>query len=331
MKTRCTDLGIALALGLAAFSRCAVAADAPAPAAQLPTAEDRALAARVEAVAQMPENTPGQEAANSLLRDWPYGLVRVLTSTNPVPEAQLANARGTIRSLVETAEQGPTWPRPPSLRIPYCLWPPKIDGRLSDWSWRHALTLTGTYALNTTNLITSPQTTFRMMWDKNNLYCAFECEDADIEAPPIERDGQVYSADCVELFILPDFEKRQYWEIIISPTGSLFDALHTKKPRNWGMDSKPEKSMEGLQIGRRIDGTPNNPADRDRGYVIEVAVPFKQLPGYTDGKAPTRGQQLHLLLARFDRTGKDIVYTYPFPVLSWGHNIWNYAPAELTR
>jgi hypothetical protein len=328
MTTRSIVPLTALLLSLSTSSVTSAADDA---APRLPNDEERALAARAEAVIRMAEGTPGQEAAN-MLNEWPRQFLALLAGTNPAAPVKLAQACSAIRELVDRAELGLSWPKPPTLRIPARRWrAPKVDGRLDEWAWRKALKLSGTVPLNTTNALANPRTTYRLMWDKQYLYLGFECEDADIAAPPIERDGPVYNADCVEAFILPNFEDRLYWEIITSPTGSLFDSLQHKKLHNWGLDGQPEKTLEGLQIGRVMRGTPNNPADRDEGYTIEMAIPFSQLPGYTEGKTPAAGQRLHLLLARFDRTGKDIVFTYPFPVLSWGHNIWNYAPAELVR
>ena len=54
----------------------------------------------------------------------------------------------------------------------------------------------------------------------------FACKDTDIVSPPMDRDGTVWSDDCGEMFILPELRLGTYWEIVIGPTGTLFDALH---------------------------------------------------------------------------------------------------------
>ncbi len=47
------------------------------------------------------------------------------------------------------------------------------------------------------------QTSFRMMWDEENLYVFFECKDRYITARETKRDGQPYFDDCAEIFLIP--------------------------------------------------------------------------------------------------------------------------------
>lgn len=119
------------------------------------------------------------------------------------------------------------------------------------------------------------------------------------------------------MFILPDIRFRTFWEIVVSPSGSIFDSVECKKAQLWGSDLDPSQNMNGLKTGITVRGTLNNPGDTDQGYTVEIAVPFKELPGYTR-TGPKTGDRLHFMLVRLDRQGKTMT-PYAFqPLLGWG-------------
>ena len=149
-------------------------------------------------------------------------------------------------------------------------------------------------------------------------------------APDLQRDEAVYKDDCVEMFILPEFRTGTYWEIVVGPGGSVFDAIHCKKPAGWGMLARVYEDLKGMRIGCRIEGTLNRPGDEDTGYTVEIAVPADELPEYSRTRLAA-GHRLHFMLVRLDRNGEEFkTYAYQ-PLLSWGHNIWNHAVMELVR
>lgn len=293
-----------------------------------PTAADKALAARAEAAAENAMGTPAQEMANMVLRNWQHKMVLQLKGSEPATATELENARKVVaHATTNILERGPTWPAPPPLMIPHTPEAPRIDGKVDEPIWQKALTFRSVYPFNTTNYLSEPSTTWRVLWDETHLYFAFECADDGIVAPEMKRDAAVFNYDCVEMFILPEFRLGQYWEIVISPSGSLFDGLHTKKFDGWGMLGRPEVDMEGL----RFTSTVERADGEDRGYTVEVAVPFAELPTYTRGNKPQPGDVLHFMLVRLDKNG-DALHTYAFqPLLNWGHNIWNHCKATLVK
>jgi hypothetical protein len=296
-----------------------------------PTAEDKALAARVEAIAKISRGTPGQEAANFLLGEWPRDLIPLLKGEEKATADELSSARSAVSRVLETAEKGPAWPKPETMRVPLARKAPIIDGKLDDPAWKDAFVMTGVYVYDEKERREAPATTWRILWDREYLYFAFECADEDIEARPMRKDGPVYEDDCVEIYLLPDFSSGLYWEIVISPTGNLFDSLQSKRFNGYGCVSDTDKNLQGIKIGHTVNGTVNNSSDKDTGYVVEVAVPFCELPSYTGGKLPAVGQTLYFMISRFDKTGNSIKHYAFQPLLSWGHNIWNYAPMELVK
>jgi len=280
----------------------------------------------VQEAIRIAENTSGKEAANFLQTGNLSNAVALLANGQLPHPSPLAN----IRRQTLQAYGGPAWPKPPDLNVPYAGKPPVIDGRLDDAAWKKALVLTNSYIFNETNAAPS-QTTYRLLWDANNLYFAFDCVDADVVAPTVPRDSaEVYRNDCVEMFILPDLRSRRYWEIDINPAGSIFDSLQFKNLNEWSAIMEPAANITGLQIGVSVRGTLNDSSDRDDGYTVEVAVPFNQLPGYTRA-VPVAGQTLRMMLARLDRNNADFK-AYAFtPLLSWGHNLWNHSQITLRR
>lgn len=295
------------------------------------SAEDKALITRVDKIIHDVQGTPGQESANFISGDsWVHNLYLQLRGDTTASEKQLVFARNMITSVADTAERGLSWKKPAFVKTPYATTAPIIDGQINDAIWEQALIFDVSYALNDTAKVTTPATKYRILWDNNNLYFAYECADKDIIAPKTEIDGILYNDDCVEVFLLPDFNAAKYWEIIINPAQSVFDALQTKLLDRWGPSTQVDANVKGMKVAYSIDGTLNKSDDVDKGYNIEVAIPFNQLPGYSE-KNPAPGQQLYFLLARFDKTGKDMAFLYNQPVLSWGHNIWDYGQMELVK
>lgn len=295
-----------------------------------PTGEDRALAARVDAAIEKAEGTPGQEAMQFMARDWPGTSLALLRGDRKATTTQeLAYARGVVANLGGQVIAGLTWPKPERISIPRARTSPRMDGVLDEPDWRTAMALDGVFKLNDSRSLRAPATTWRVMWDESNLYFSVVCDDSDILAPDIERDDKVFLHDCVELFLCPDIEDGRYWEIVVGPGGSVFDALHQKKPNGWGpLPGGPARDCSGMHVGCRVNGTRNRSEDRDQGYAIEVAVPFSELPLFAERK-PAVGDTLNLMLMRVDKS-PDAFHVYSFqPLLSWGHNLWNHTPARL--
>jgi len=325
LTARFGRIAFAAMLTLAGLARGGEAAPTVAP-----SAEDRALAARAEAAVAKAEGTPGQEQINFLFHEWPSGFVRMLKGEQPATADQLNQGRAIVQEHLPIIEKGPDWPRPPVVRIPRAAGPMTIDGRLDAQEWSRSVSFDGLYPLNEKERRETPSMRWRAAWDADRLYFSFECGDADLVAPVLERDGPVFSDDSVEVFLLPEWNPAQYWELVLSPSGCIFDALHTKKLKGWGPEpGGPAKNMEGLQFAREVRGTLNQPGDRDEGYTMEVAVPFRVLPSFGQDKPPAPGVRLLLMLCRMDKSAGKFQAYYFVPVLSWSHNVWNYAEAVL--
>jgi hypothetical protein len=288
-----------------------------------------ALAERAEAAIANAGDSPGREYANRLRSGPRAAWIKYLKGEGKAPSHPPKDeAVAMLERLLERAEAGPQWPTPGQFNVPRTSVTPEIDGALEDEAWRQAAQWNDIYPFNDT-AAEGPGTTWLMTWDSTHLYVAFDCADKDVVAPDRDRDGHVYFDDCVEVFILPEFRFHTYWELVIAPNGSVFDAVHHKKLHAWGSMSDKTQDIEGLRYASSVRGTLNNSEDVDEGYAAEIAIPFDQLPEYTRC-TPEPGDVLHVMLVRLDRSDGEFK-TYAFrPLQAWGHNIWNHATLVLS-
>ena len=296
------------------------------------TPDLKALAARANAAKESCGNTPGREFGNLLRGEWYKRWMAFFSGKGVQPKDGTSeeDAVAKFTEAIRLAEEGVQWPMPQLTSVPLANGPISIDGRLDEPDWARAATFNGVYRFNDKIRLSEPKTTWRILWDNTNLYFSFDCEDSDLIAPEYKRDDPVFNDDCVEVFILPDFRFRTFWEIVVSPSGSIFDSVECKRAQHWGSDLDPSQNMDGLKTGITVRGTLNKPGDTDQGYTVEIAVPFKELPGYTR-TGPKAGDHLHFMLVRLDRNGKEFkAYSFQ-PLLGWGHNIWNHAEMELGK
>jgi len=208
-----------------------------------------------------------------------------------------------------------------------------VDADLSDEAWQAATPITTWFALSSgTSPATDMQkTSLRILWDEENLYFAFEADDVTPDWPLFKRDGEIYNHDCFEIFILPSTRWNLYWELEFNAAGSIMDNLCYKILSQWGGHNRMEETMEGLQFAWRVVEKDGKPV----GYVMEVAVPFRELPGFGEVKP---GAAFHMLACRVDTAPKDPEtgeQAHPMrlltstPMFAWFHNIACYQPVVL--
>lgn len=125
------------------------------------------------------------------------------------------------------------------------------------------------------------RTRAKMLWDREHLFVAAEMEEPDLWATYDRHDMIVFHENDFEVFIDPDGDEDEYYEIEINVLGTIFDlflqrAYRRGGPAEHGWDS------DGLRWAIHPAGTVNDPSDHDRGWVVELAIPFADL------RPPTR-------------------------------------------
>jgi cellulose/xylan binding protein with CBM9 domain len=161
--------------------------------------------------------------------------------------------------------------------------PLQIDGVLAEASWDLA-EKAGPFVRSLDGKRASAATEARLLWDDENLYVAFLAEDANVSGAFFKDDEKLYTSNVVEIFLNPSRDSSHYDEIEVAPTNALFDASFSGGPRQ-GMDlSWSSRARHAVHV----DGTLNQPGDVDRGWTVELAIPFAALTGMSKPR-PDRG------------------------------------------
>jgi cellulose/xylan binding protein with CBM9 domain len=161
--------------------------------------------------------------------------------------------------------------------------PIQIDGVLAEPSW-DAAEKAGPFVRSLDGKGASAATEARLLWDDEDLYVAFLAEDANVSGAFSKDDEKLYTSNVVEIFLNPSRDSSHYDEIEVAPTNALFDASFSGGPRQ-GMDlSWSSRARHAVHV----DGTLNQPLDVDRGWTVELAIPFAALTGMPRPR-PERG------------------------------------------
>jgi hypothetical protein len=166
---------------------------------------------------------------------------------------------------------------PKTYDVPFARQAPKLDGLLDDGEWASAPWSDDFADIQGPSM---PQPRFRtrmkMLWDDTYLYIAAEMEEPELWASYDQRDMIVFHEHDFEIFIDPDGDAREYYELEVNVLGTIFDLyLHTAYRDGGPADH--DWDCAGLRTAINIDGTVNQPGDIDRRWTLEWAIPFASL------------------------------------------------------
>jgi hypothetical protein len=172
--------------------------------------------------------------------------------------------------LLATALALRAWGQKPRYEVHRAVAPITIDGNVQTAEWAAAgpaLELIFPWESQTGP---KQKTHARLLWDDDSLYVAYENEDIDITARAQGKDEFVYKDDTVELFLnVQPAQTEGYYCLEINALGTIMDYICVSAKYYIRFD------MEGVRAGIKIDGTLNNSTDHDRGWSLELAVPWK--------------------------------------------------------
>jgi hypothetical protein len=168
----------------------------------------------------------------------------------------------------------------------------QIDGRLDDAAW-DAAEWTQSFIDIEGNRRPLPRqkTRVKMLWDDEYFYVAAELEEFNVWATLTQRDSVIFHDNDFELFFDPDGDTHNYGEFEINAFGTEWDLLLGKPYRDGG-PAINEWDIDGLRTAVHVDGTINEPRDHDRGWSVEIAVPWKGIAETRNGstRAPEPGE-----------------------------------------
>jgi Carbohydrate family 9 binding domain-like len=162
----------------------------------------------------------------------------------------------------------------------------KVDGKLDDPSWSSA-PWTDTFVDIEGALRPAPQfrTRAKMLWDDDYFYVAAEMEDPDVWATLTERDSVIFRDNDFEVFIDPDGDTHAYYELEMNALGTVWDLILIKPYRDGG-PAINGWDIAGLQAAVDVRGTLNRPGDKDDGWTVEIAMPWRVLREAAGGRKP---------------------------------------------
>lgn len=159
-------------------------------------------------------------------------------------------------------------------QAPWAAVPPSIDGQLDDTAWS-AAPWSETFVDIEGSAKPAPRwaTRVKMSWDSSYLYLAAELEEPDLWATITTRDAVIYRDNDFEWFIDPDGDTNRYFELEINALGTVWD-LFLDKPYRHGGRANNGWNITGLRSAVALNGTLNDPSDRDAGWSVEMAIPW---------------------------------------------------------
>ena len=152
-----------------------------------------------------------------------------------------------------------------------------IDGKLDESSWQKAKSTEAFEDISGKGFAAPKyETTAKMLWDDDYLYVGAILEEPNITAKLTQRDTIIYYDNDFEVFIDPDSDGHNYFEIEVNANNVLFD-LMLDKPYRVGGDFFLQWDCPGIKSGIHIEGTLNNPNDTDKYWSVEMAIPRQAL------------------------------------------------------
>jgi len=161
-----------------------------------------------------------------------------------------------------------------------------IDGRLDDDAWSRA-PWTDAFVDIEGDAKPLPrfQTRAKMLWDDVYFYVAAELEEPHVWGSLTERDQIVYHDNDFEIFIDPNGDRAEYYEVEINALGTIFDLLLVRTYIDGG-PALHDWTATGMRSAVHINGTLNDRSDLDRGWSVEFAIPWQTLAEYAHKPAP---------------------------------------------
>jgi hypothetical protein len=191
-------------------------------------------------------------------------------------------------------------PTPRSIDAPRARSPILIDGRLDEESWTDA-PWTDDFVDIRGAAWPEPvwRTRAKLLWDDSYLYIAALLEEPHLWATLTSRDDIIYRDHDFEVFLDPDGDGLAYYELEINALGTEFD-LFLDKPYSKGGKAHISWDMPGLRTAVHLDGTLNDASDVDRGWSVEIAIPWADVrpPGSASAHPPEAGDRWRVNFSR---------------------------------
>jgi hypothetical protein len=178
--------------------------------------------------------------------------------------------------------------------------PIRIDGRLDDPAWRKAA-WSGWFVDIQGAKMPRPRfrTRMKMLWDDEFLYIGARLEEPHVWGTLTGHDSVIFHDNDFEVFLNPSGDGRNYFEFEINALNTGWD-LFLPKPYREGGKADNSWEIPGLRTAVSIDGTLNDPRDRDRGWSVEIAFPWSAFGSRAPVARPSPGAEWRVNFSRVE-------------------------------
>jgi len=147
-----------------------------------------------------------------------------------------------------------------------------IDGDGADKDWEKASWTTPFVDIEG---VETPKykTQVKMLWDDKYYYILAKMEEPHVWANLKQRDTIIFYNNDFEVFIDPDNDTHNYYELEINALNTAWD-LFINKPYREKNAALNDWNITGLKSAVKVDGTLNNASDVDKGWTLEIAIPW---------------------------------------------------------
>jgi hypothetical protein len=203
-----------------------------------------------------------------------------------------------------------------------------VDGVIKEASWERA-DWTDNFVDIEGSAKPNPRfrTRAKMLWDTLYLYIAAELEESDVWATLTQHDAVIFYDNDFEIFIDPDGDTHQYYELEMNALNTVWE-LFLVQPYRDGGPAINAWDISGLKTAVNIRGTVNKPGDQDKGWSVEIAIPWSVLKECARPRTlPKSGDQWRINFSRVEwkmqvadgmyQKVKDPVTGKPFPEDNW--------------
>lgn len=150
--------------------------------------------------------------------------------------------------------------------------PIEIDGKDNDEAWQK-VTWSVPFIDIEGEKTPTYNTQIKMLWDQTYFYVLAKMEEPHVWGDITEHDAIIFHNNDFEVFVDPDGDARNYYEIEINALNTVWDLFITKPYREKNVVLN-DWTATGLKSAITINGTLNNPNDTDKGWMLEIAIPW---------------------------------------------------------
>ncbi|HPY67024.1 MAG TPA: carbohydrate-binding family 9-like protein [Bacteroidales bacterium] len=149
-----------------------------------------------------------------------------------------------------------------------------IDGKMDEPGWKNAEVRTFDNFFRLRGDLEKQNSKFRMLWDDEKLYLFYECEDTSLMARETRHDGATHMDDCAEFFCVPVADSvYMHFGFEVNILKTTFDFVVLWKYLD-GRTIFINGYDPQYEVGVTYEGTINDESDKDKGWKMEMAIPF---------------------------------------------------------